>query len=186
MRTMPVIALQLANGLTGTLGIRKCKVNSSQIACAKPCSGVTLVLVSGASKIIKKPSKVLFPYDKFVKLVNWEKPGFPPCGLINCGNNCFANMVLQCLVPTRPLVAYLLEKGHRKECRCISHLPSLDTSLPTYWQFSMHRLVMFSSWNAHEVPSKPFVSSVLFLIPFSRVISFFLCKKFTKNKNVIK
>ncbi|MBA0839191.1 hypothetical protein Goarm_004949, partial [Gossypium armourianum] len=95
----------------------KCKVNSTQTTTTKQFSGVALVPVSGTSKIIKKPRKVLFPYDEFVKLFNWEKPGFPPCGLLNCGNSCFANVVLQCLVSTRPLVAYLLEKGHRKECR---------------------------------------------------------------------
>lgn len=32
------------------------------------------------------PFQVLFPYDEFVKLFNWDKPGFPPCGLLNCGN----------------------------------------------------------------------------------------------------
>ncbi|XVE97287.1 hypothetical protein REPUB_Repub03eG0006700 [Reevesia pubescens] len=94
-----------------------CKVNSAQTASTKLFSGVALVPSTGTSKIIKKPRKVLFPYDEFVKLFNWEKPGFPPCGLINCGNSCFANVVLQCLIFTRPLVAYLLEKGHRKECR---------------------------------------------------------------------
>ncbi|GAU17666.1 hypothetical protein TSUD_07270 [Trifolium subterraneum] len=72
----------------------------------------------GTSRPIKKPKDVLFPYDEFVKLFNWDKPGFPPCGLLNCGNSCFANVVLQCLSFTRPLVAYLLEKGHRKECTC--------------------------------------------------------------------
>ncbi|KAE8665235.1 Ubiquitin carboxyl-terminal hydrolase 18 [Hibiscus syriacus] len=95
----------------------KCKVNSTQTTSTKPSSGVALVPVSGTSKIIKKPRKALFPYDEFVKIFNWEKPGFPPCGLLNCGNSCFANVVMQCLVSTRPLVAYLLEKGHRKECR---------------------------------------------------------------------
>ncbi|CAL5440121.1 unnamed protein product [Camellia sinensis] len=60
---------------------------------------------------------ILFPYEDFVELFDWDKRGFPPCGLLNCGNSCFANAVLQCLVYTRPLVAYLLEKGHRKECR---------------------------------------------------------------------
>ncbi|KAI8011226.1 Ubiquitin carboxyl-terminal hydrolase 18 [Camellia lanceoleosa] len=35
----------------------------------------------------------------------------------NQNRSCFANVVLQCLVYTRPLVAYLLEKGHRKERR---------------------------------------------------------------------
>ncbi|XVE53488.1 hypothetical protein DITRI_Ditri03aG0007100 [Diplodiscus trichospermus] len=97
----------------------KCKVNSAQTASTKPFSGVALVPSSGSgtSKIFKKPRKVLFPYDEFVELFNWKKPGFPPCGLLNCGNSCFANVVLQCLVSTRPLVAYLLEKGHRNECR---------------------------------------------------------------------
>ncbi|GLT58289.1 hypothetical protein SLA2020_311930 [Shorea laevis] len=94
----------------------ECKVNSSETARTKKLSGIALVPTSGTSKIIKKPRKVLFPYDEFLKLFNWEKPGFPPCGLLNCGNSCFANVVLQCLVSTRPLVAYLLEKGHRREC----------------------------------------------------------------------
>ncbi|XVF48215.1 hypothetical protein PTKIN_Ptkin03bG0171900 [Pterospermum kingtungense] len=94
-----------------------CKVDSAQTVSRKPFSGVALVPSGGTSKIIKKPGKFLFPYDYFVKLFNWEKPGFPPCGLLNCGNSCFANVVLQCLVSTRPLVAYLLEKGHRKECK---------------------------------------------------------------------
>ncbi|KAK1417871.1 hypothetical protein QVD17_27005 [Tagetes erecta] len=61
--------------------------------------------------------KILFPYDQFVELFNWNSQGFPPCGLLNCGNSCFANVVLQCLAYTRPLAAYLLEKGHRRECR---------------------------------------------------------------------
>ncbi|GAV77829.1 UCH domain-containing protein/zf-MYND domain-containing protein [Cephalotus follicularis] len=100
------------------------KVNSTKTAAAnlgfkasKSFSGIALVPASGSSKLIKKPGKVLFPYDEFVKLYNWDKPGFSPCGLLNCGNSCFANVVLQCLTYTRPLVAYLLEKGHRRECR---------------------------------------------------------------------
>ncbi|GKU87463.1 hypothetical protein SLEP1_g1858 [Rubroshorea leprosula] len=94
----------------------ECKENSSETARTKKLSGIALVPASGTSKIIKKPRKVLFPYDEFLKLFNWEKPGFPPCGLLNCGNSCFVNVVLQCLVSTRPLVAYLLEKGHQGEC----------------------------------------------------------------------
>ncbi|KAF9624266.1 hypothetical protein IFM89_009174 [Coptis chinensis] len=41
--------------------------------------------------------KVLFPYEEFVKLFNWNDVRFPPCGLLNCGNSCYANVVLQCL-----------------------------------------------------------------------------------------
>ncbi|XP_073002168.1 ubiquitin carboxyl-terminal hydrolase 18-like [Typha latifolia] len=64
----------------------------------------------------KRGNKVLFSYDEFLKLFNWDNPGFPPCGLLNCGNSCFANVVLQCLACTRPLVAYLLEKDHNRGC----------------------------------------------------------------------
>ncbi|KAJ4902935.1 Ubiquitin carboxyl-terminal hydrolase 19 [Raphanus sativus] len=68
-------------------------------------------------KAIIKPEDVLFPYETFVQYFNWDKPGLAPCGLTNCGNSCFANVVLQCLSWTRPLVAYLLERGHKRECR---------------------------------------------------------------------
>ncbi|XP_004291227.1 PREDICTED: ubiquitin carboxyl-terminal hydrolase 18-like [Fragaria vesca subsp. vesca] len=83
----------------------------------KNFKGIALVPTHGIiTKRFKQPKKILFPYDEFVKLFHWEKAGLPPCGLLNCGNSCFANVVLQCLSSTRPLVAYLLEKGHRKEC----------------------------------------------------------------------
>ncbi|KAJ0260330.1 Ubiquitin carboxyl-terminal hydrolase 19 [Hirschfeldia incana] len=68
-------------------------------------------------KAVIKPGDVLFPYETFVQYFNWDKPGLAPCGLTNCGNSCFANVVLQCLSWTRPLVAYLLERGHKRECR---------------------------------------------------------------------
>ncbi|KAE8786849.1 Ubiquitin carboxyl-terminal hydrolase 19 [Hordeum vulgare] len=69
----------------------------------------------------RKLNKVIYPYDDFLKLYNWKyndwKYGeFLPCGLVNCGNSCFANVVLQCLSYTRPLVAYLLEKDHTRQC----------------------------------------------------------------------
>ncbi|XP_027081275.2 ubiquitin carboxyl-terminal hydrolase 18-like isoform X1 [Coffea arabica] len=80
-------------------------------------STVSLVNPGGSSKVLHQTKKILFPYEEFVELFNWDKPGFPPCGLLNCGNSCFANVVLQCLAYTRPLVAFLLKKGHRRECR---------------------------------------------------------------------
>ncbi|KDP33469.1 hypothetical protein JCGZ_07040 [Jatropha curcas] len=96
------------------------KANSglkASVAGGKAFSGIALVPASGTTKHIKKPRKVLFPYNEFIELYNWDKAVFPPCGLLNCGNSCFANVVLQCLTFTRPLVAYLLEKGHQRECR---------------------------------------------------------------------
>ncbi|CAI0376528.1 unnamed protein product [Linum tenue] len=94
----------------------KCKSLIRKPSTGKRYSGIALVISSGTCKRFKKPGKVLFPYAEFVKLYNWNRP-FPPSGLLNCGNSCFANVVLQCLTYTRPLVAYLLEKGHRRECR---------------------------------------------------------------------
>lgn len=64
-----------------------------------------------------KSTKILFPYESFVKLFNWDKLDLPPCGLINCGNSCYANAVLQCLMFTRPIAAYLLQGSHSKNCR---------------------------------------------------------------------
>ncbi|KAJ9545362.1 hypothetical protein OSB04_025069 [Centaurea solstitialis] len=60
--------------------------------------------------------KVLFSYEMFVKLYNWKKVELQPFGLINCGNSCYANAVLQCLTYTPPLNAYLLEGLHSKTC----------------------------------------------------------------------
>lgn len=80
-------------------------------------TGVPLAASSGGSNgILTKAKKVLFPYETFVELFNWNKLRLPPCGLINCGNSCFANVVLQCLTYTRPLVAYLLESNHAHTC----------------------------------------------------------------------
>ncbi|XP_013599821.1 PREDICTED: ubiquitin carboxyl-terminal hydrolase 19-like [Brassica oleracea var. oleracea] len=73
--------------------------------------------LSQSKAVVVKPGDVLFPYETFVNYFNWDKPTLAPCGLTNCGNSCFANVVLQCLSWTRPLVAYLLERGHKRECR---------------------------------------------------------------------
>ncbi|KAJ0984241.1 hypothetical protein J5N97_002597 [Dioscorea zingiberensis] len=70
----------------------------------------------GTREVLQEPKKILFPYDEFGKLFYWDKPGFPPCGLLNCGNSCFVNVVLQCLACTRPLAAYFLEGDHSRRC----------------------------------------------------------------------
>ncbi|KAF3447235.1 hypothetical protein FNV43_RR12415 [Rhamnella rubrinervis] len=60
--------------------------------------------------------KALFPYELFVKLYTWNKVELRPSGLINCGNSCYANAVLQCLAFTPPLTAYFLQGLHSKTC----------------------------------------------------------------------
>lgn len=66
---------------------------------------------------LPKPKKILFPYEYFVEFFISNRLKLPPCGLINCGNSCFANVVLQCLTYTRPLAAYLLQGSHTEECQ---------------------------------------------------------------------
>ncbi|KAG9450807.1 hypothetical protein H6P81_010772 [Aristolochia fimbriata] len=64
----------------------------------------------------KYNDKMLFRYDLFTKLWSWDKAELRPCGLINCGNSCYANAVLQCLAFTRPITAYLLQGIHSRTC----------------------------------------------------------------------
>ncbi|BAT78430.1 hypothetical protein VIGAN_02110400 [Vigna angularis var. angularis] len=61
-------------------------------------------------------SEVFFSYEMFVKLYNSNKVELCPFGLINCGNSCYANAILQCLAFTPPLTAYLLQGLHSKSC----------------------------------------------------------------------
>ncbi|KAI4390167.1 hypothetical protein MLD38_002307 [Melastoma candidum] len=66
----------------------------------------------------QEKSKVLmlFPYEEFVRLFQHEAFEFSPRGLINCGNSCYANAVLQCLTCTKPLTVYLLLRSHSRNC----------------------------------------------------------------------
>ncbi|KAF8086207.1 hypothetical protein N665_0632s0027 [Sinapis alba] len=59
--------------------------------------------------------KGLFSYELFSKLYT-SKIEFQPCGLINCGNSCFANVVFQCLMFTAPLTTYFLQQLHSRAC----------------------------------------------------------------------
>ncbi|KAJ4770029.1 Ubiquitin carboxyl-terminal hydrolase 15 [Rhynchospora pubera] len=63
-----------------------------------------------------KVPQVLFPYEELVKFFQYEVRGVAPRGLVNCGNSCYANAVLQCLTCTRPLMVYLLKRLHSENC----------------------------------------------------------------------
>ncbi|XP_058219926.1 ubiquitin carboxyl-terminal hydrolase 15 isoform X1 [Rhododendron vialii] len=61
-----------------------------------------------------KKLKMLFPYEEFVKFFQYEVYDLSPRGLLNCGNSCYANAVLQCLTCTKPLTIYLLHRSHSR------------------------------------------------------------------------
>lgn len=86
----------------------------------QPAASVKLLRVvetHSADGSLPNPCKILFPYEYFVELFCWSNLKLVPCGLVNCGNSCFANVVLQCLTFTQPLAAFLLKGHHREECR---------------------------------------------------------------------
>ncbi|KAL2234919.1 UNVERIFIED_CONTAM: Ubiquitin carboxyl-terminal hydrolase 15, partial [Sesamum indicum] len=58
--------------------------------------------------------KMIFPYEEFVKCFKFEVFNMTPRGLVNCGNSCYANAVLQCLTCTKPLIVYLLRQSHSR------------------------------------------------------------------------
>ncbi|KAL7216231.1 hypothetical protein ACSBR1_028225 [Camellia fascicularis] len=64
----------------------------------------------------QKKLKMLFPYEEFVKFFQYEAFDLSPRGLMNCGNSCYANAVLQCLTCTKPLTIYLLRRSHSRAC----------------------------------------------------------------------
>ncbi|KAL0463685.1 UNVERIFIED_CONTAM: Ubiquitin carboxyl-terminal hydrolase 15 [Sesamum latifolium] len=58
--------------------------------------------------------KMIFPYEEFMKCFKFEVFNMTPRGLLNCGNSCYANAVLQCLTCTKPLIVYLLRQSHSR------------------------------------------------------------------------
>ncbi|KAK8507563.1 hypothetical protein V6N13_141581 [Hibiscus sabdariffa] len=64
----------------------------------------------------RKKIKMLFPYEEFVNFFQCEVFDLSPRGLLNCGNSCYANAVLQCLTCTKPLSIYLLHRSHSRAC----------------------------------------------------------------------
>ncbi|KAG5254802.1 ubiquitin carboxyl-terminal hydrolase [Salix suchowensis] len=64
----------------------------------------------------KQLGLMLFPYEEFVKIFNCEVINLTPRGLVNCGNSCYANAVLQCLTCTKPLIIFLLHRSHSRAC----------------------------------------------------------------------
>ncbi|KAK4775152.1 hypothetical protein SAY86_010087 [Trapa natans] len=59
----------------------KSECNDFQQSSKAKSVNIPLIIENGTSKPLKQIKGVLFPYDEFVNLYNWERPGYPPCGL---------------------------------------------------------------------------------------------------------
>ena len=66
---------------------------------------------------IFSPKVTLFNKDELALTWNSVR-GIGP-GLVNLGNTCFLNSVIQCLTYTPPLANYLLSGEHKKKCELI-------------------------------------------------------------------
>ncbi|XP_062218727.1 ubiquitin C-terminal hydrolase 15-like [Phragmites australis] len=105
--------ISTSNNPQGCNGISKLGASKVEIL-KKPSKFLKTSLVGLIND--KKRNKVLFPYEDLVKFFQYEVRGISPRGLFNCGNSCYANAVLQCLMCTKPLMVYLLLRLHSKDC----------------------------------------------------------------------
>ncbi|VAI45910.1 unnamed protein product [Triticum turgidum subsp. durum] len=101
------------NNLQGCTGISKLGASKVEVL-KKPSKFLKTSLVGLIND--NKRSKVLFCYEDLVKFFQYEVRGISPRGLFNCGNSCYANAVLQCLMCTKPLMIHLLLRLHSKDC----------------------------------------------------------------------
>nr|CAB3446255.1 unnamed protein product [Digitaria exilis] len=102
-----------SSNLQGSNGISKFGASKVEVL-KKPSKFLKTSLVGLIND--NKRNKVLFPYEDLVKFFQYEARGISPRGLFNCGNSCYANAVLQCLMCTKPLMIYLLLRLHSKDC----------------------------------------------------------------------
>ncbi|XP_050175534.1 ubiquitin carboxyl-terminal hydrolase 42-like [Myiozetetes cayanensis] len=61
------------------------------------------------------PQRILFPPEKIC--MDWQQRQRPGAGLLNLGNTCYINVILQCLTYTPPLANYLLSHEHSQSCQ---------------------------------------------------------------------
>ncbi|WAQ97468.1 UBP36-like protein [Mya arenaria] len=66
---------------------------------------------------LPQPKVILFPLEKLDFSWHQQRAG---CGFQNCGNTCFLNATMQCLVHCPPLTNYMMSGEHQATCRAVN------------------------------------------------------------------
>ncbi|KAL2528150.1 Ubiquitin carboxyl-terminal hydrolase 17 [Forsythia ovata] len=103
---IPILSQPASKGLKTS--VRK---SVQQFRATKPSLGI------GKDSIGKYNHEAVFSPKLFVQLYSCGDVVLHPFGLVNCGNSCYANAVLQCLAFTRPISSFLLHGFHSKTCQ---------------------------------------------------------------------
>ncbi|KAL5973933.1 hypothetical protein ACLOJK_030592 [Asimina triloba] len=110
---------------------------------------IALIPARGTCKVLQRAKKVLFPYEEFVKLFNWDNPGFPPCGLLNCGNSFTMSSMYSSagsiLVGERPFKKIVNQSLHPfSPINILSRLPNIGGNLGYGKQEDAHEFMRFA------------------------------------------
>ena len=96
-------------------GKKKKKKSTRMLPTTKPEDTDAASSPQDGDAAIFSPKLTLFNKDELVLAWNSVR-GIGP-GLVNLGNTCFLNSVIQCLTYTPPLANYLLSGEHKKKCK---------------------------------------------------------------------
>ena len=94
---------------------KKKKKSARMLPTTKPEDTDTASSPQDSETAIFSPKVTLFNKDELV--LPWSSVRGVGPGLVNLGNTCFLNSVIQCLTYTPPLANYLLSGEHKKKCK---------------------------------------------------------------------
>ena len=96
----------------------------------------------------------LYPVSRIKRLMAWSGIRKIGPGLLNSGNTCFCNSVLQCLAYTPPLANYCLSKEHSKRCQK-ANITQANGVFDAFSALEQHIQLTFASNKSAIRPSGP-------------------------------